>query len=143
MPTTRRLHLFDNFTSREVYQAYKNEMLLDIVPFIQYRHFNRLWRLKFNNVVIPRKVQMGVCFVCASLKSMAKSGRTNVEIKNYNTLLKEHLESHALERSKAMHHRQKALESWELYMCLIIDGMDQKKTCLPHFRRLPTDIEDE
>ena len=52
MPTTGRLHLSDNFTHCEVYQAYKDDMLLDNVHFIQYRHFNRLWRLKFNNVVI-------------------------------------------------------------------------------------------
>ena len=79
MPTTGRLYLSDNFTRREVYQ---------------YRHFNRLWRLQFNNVVIPRKVRMGVCSVCANLKSMATSGRTSdVEIKNYKTLLKEHQES--------------------------------------------------
>ena len=26
---------------------------------------------------------------------------------------------------------------------MIIDGMDQKKTCLPHFQRLPKDIGDE
>ena len=77
MPTTGRLHLSDNFTRREVYQAYKDNMLLDIVPFIQYQHFNRLWRLEFINVVIPHKVRMGVCSVCASLKSMAKSGRTD------------------------------------------------------------------
>ena len=70
---------------------------------------------------------MGVCSVCANLKSMAKHGRTDLEIKNFKTLLKEHWESQALER----------------YMWLIIDGMDQKKTCLPHFRRLPKDIGDE
>ena len=70
----------DYISRREVYQAYKDDMLLDIVPFIQYQHFNRLWRLQFNNVVIPRKVHMGVCSVCANLKSMAKSGRTDVEI---------------------------------------------------------------
>ena len=81
MPTTRRLHLSDNFTHHEVYQAYKDDMLLDSVPYIQYRHFNRLWRLEFNNVVILCKVQMGVCFVSTSLKSMAKSGRTDDEIK--------------------------------------------------------------
>ena len=69
---------------------------------------------------------------------MAKSGRTDVEIKNYKTLLKEHWESQVLERSKAMHHRQKALQSPEQ-----LDGMDQKKTCLPYFRRLPKDIGDE
>ena len=90
MPTTQRLHLSDNFTRHEVYQVYKDDMLLDNVHFIQYRHFNRLWRLMFNNVVIPGKLRMGVCSVCANLKSMAKSGRTDVEIKNYKTLLKEH-----------------------------------------------------
>ena len=74
---------------------------------------------------------------------MAKSGTTNEEINNYKNLLKEHQESEALERSKAMHHRQKVLQSLERYMCLIIDGMDQKKTCLPRFRRLPKDIGDE
>ena len=57
MPTTRRLHLSDNFTRHEVYQVYKDDMLLESVPYIQYRHFNRLWRLKFNNVVIPRKAE--------------------------------------------------------------------------------------
>ena len=74
---------------------------------------------------------------------MAKSGRTDVEIKKYKTLLKEHWENQALERSKAMYHHQKALQSPKRYICLIIDGMDQKKTCLPHFRRLPKDIGDE
>ena len=62
---------------------------------------------------------MGVCSICASLKSMAKSRRTDEEIKNYKTLLKECQESQALERSKAMHHRQKALQHPEQYMCLI------------------------
>ena len=81
---------------------------------------------------------MGVCFVCASLKSMAKSGRTDEEIKNYKTLLKEHQESQALERSKVMHHRQKALQSPERYMSLIIDGMDQKNDL---FATFPKDIE--
>ena len=143
MPTTGRLHLSDNFTRREVYQEYKDDMLSQGVPYIQYRHFNRLWRLQFNNVVIPRKVRMGVCSICASLKSMAKGGKSDDEIKNYKNLLKEHRESQALERSKAMHHRRKALQSPERYMCMIIDGMDQKKTCLPHFQRLPKDIGDE
>ena len=81
---------------------------------------------------ILRKVRMGVYSVCASFKSMAKSGSTNEELKNYKTLLKEHRESQVLERSKAMHHRKKALQHPEQYMCLIIDGMDQKNTCLPH-----------
>ena len=57
-------------------------------------------------------------------KAWKKGGRTDDEIKNYKNLLKEHLESQSLERSKAMHHRQKALQSSERYMCMIIDCMD-------------------
>ena len=143
MPTTGRLHLSDNFTQHEVYQEYKDDMLLQDVPYLNYRHFNRLWRLQFNNVIIPRKVRMGVCLVCVSLKSMAKGGKFADEIQNYKNLLKDHCESQALERSKAMRHNQKAHQSLEKYMCIIIDGMDQKKTCLPHFQRMPKDIGDE
>ena len=43
IPTIGRLHLLDNFTHHEVYQAYKDEMLLENVHYIQYQHFNRLW----------------------------------------------------------------------------------------------------
>ena len=118
-------------------------MLLQDVPYLNYRHFNRLWRLQFNNVIIPRKVRMGVSSVCASLKSFAKGGKSDDEIQNYKNLLKVHRESQALERSKALCHRQKAHQSPEKYMCIIIDGMDQKKTFLPHFQRMPKDIGDE
>ena len=55
---------------------------------------------------------------------MTKSGRNDEAIRNYKNILKEHRESQALERSKAMHYQQKALQSPEKYMCLIIDGMD-------------------
>ena len=86
---------------------------------------------------------MGVCLVCTSVKSMAKDGKSDDEIKNYKNLLKDHGESQELERSKVMRHHQKALQSPEKYMCIIIDKMDQKKTCLPHFQWMPKDIRDE
>ena len=86
---------------------------------------------------------MGVCSVCASLKSLAKGGKSDDEIQNYRNLLKAHHESQALERSKVMRHRQKVHQSPEKYMCIIIDGMDQKKTCLPHFQRMPKRFGDE
>ena len=84
-----------------------------------------------------------ICSICASLKSIAKGGRSDEEIRNYKILLKEHRESQSLEQSKPMHHRQKALQSLERYICMIIDRMNQKKTCLPHFQRHPKDFGDE
>ena len=74
MPIIGRLHLSHNFTHHEVYQMYKDVMLFEGVPYIQHRYFNRLWILQFNHVIIPRKVWMGVCSICASLKTMQKVG---------------------------------------------------------------------
>ena len=58
-------------------------------------------------------------------------------------LLQEHREAESLERKKVMHHTEKCLKKPKQYMCLMIDGMEQTKTCLPHMRRLPIDINDE
>ena len=66
MPPTWRLYLSNNIPCREVYQAYKDDMLLECLLDVQYQHFNQSWRLQFNNVVIPRKVRMIVCSICPS-----------------------------------------------------------------------------
>jgi hypothetical protein len=58
-------------------------------------------------------------------------------------LLKELRDIQAQERMKAAHHGEKALKSSSRYMCLMIDGIDQKETCLPHFARIPKDIANE
>ena len=56
---------------------------------------------------------MGVCSVCASLKSMTKSGTTDEEIKNYKNLLKEHRESPKLRTIDKKHfNHQKGTCAW-------------------------------
>ena len=91
MPTTGRLHLSDNYTRDELYQIYREEMQCQGERYIQYSQFTRLWNVRFDNVVIPRKVRMGVCSLCANLKSMIKAARYNDSQKeNYKQLLKEH-----------------------------------------------------
>ena len=144
MPTTGRLHLSDNYTREELFQIYKDDLQSKGERFIKYCQFTRLWKLKFDNVLIPRKVRMGVCAVCANLKSMIKATSVDdAQKEKYKAALTDHRNSQANERIKAMHHRDKALKSPGRYMCLMIDGMDQKKTCLPHFSRIPKDITDE
>ena len=144
MPTAGRHHLSDNYTRDELFQIYKDEMESASERHVHYIQFTRLWNTKFSNVVIPRKVRMGVCALCANLKSMIKAVKIeNVQKENYKRLLKEHRDVQAQERMKAMHHREKALKFPSRYMCLMIDGMDQKKTCLPHFSRIPKDIPEE
>ena len=78
---------------------------------------------------------MGVCVVCANLKSMIKGAKSDDSQKDiYKRSLIEHRNSQGKERIKDMHHRDKALKFPGRYMWLMIDGMDLKKTSLP---RLP------
>ena len=74
-----RLHLSDNYTRREVYDAYRSDMLMTSDKYVTYSQFTRLWSTQFTNVVIPRKVRMGYCSICANLKSIAKGAKTTKE----------------------------------------------------------------
>ena len=66
MPTTGRLHLSDNFTRKEIFQVYKSDMEKTEDKSVRYSQFTRLWNTEFDNVIIPRKVRMGVCSICAN-----------------------------------------------------------------------------
>eukprot|EP01018_Ginkgo_biloba_P024744 Gb_03948 [translate_table: standard] len=57
--------------------------------------------------------------------------------------LQEHREQQACERQKLYKHRKKCYDSPHKYMGLIIDGMDQKKTVLPHFAHIPKNMKEE
>ena len=143
MPTTGRLHLSDNYTRREVYYSYRSDMSNCGEKYVTYSQFTRLWSSHFSNVIIPRKVRMGYCSICANLKSVCKGAKTVTEKELNKKLLQDHRDAQALERKKAMHHREKSINYPTNYMCLMIDGMDQKKTCLPHLKRLPKDVNDD
>ena len=63
----------------EVFTCYKEDMLESNEQFASYSHFSRLWKNFFNNVKIPKKVRMGVCSVCANLKSRRQRATNSSE----------------------------------------------------------------
>ena len=79
MPTACKMHLSDNYTRREVYDVYRSEMVVSSNKLVTYNQFTRLWRTWFRNVIIPRKVHMGYCWICANLKSLAKGAKGSME----------------------------------------------------------------
>ena len=90
------------------------------------------------------KYTWGIVQYVQTLSVWLKGAKTVTMEKDINKkLLQDHQEAQALERRRAMHHRDKSMNKPKQYMCLMIDGMDQKKTCLPHLRRLPKDFDDE
>ena len=56
--------------------------------------------------------------------------------------LQEHHEHQTSERKKLYKHRKKCYDNPNKYLGLIIDGMDQKKTLLPHFFRMPKNLQE-
>lgn len=54
--------------------------------------------------------------------------------------LQEHHNQQISERKKLYKHRKKCYDNRNKYLGLIIDGVDQKKTLLPHFIRTPNNL---
>lgn len=57
-------------------------------------------------------------------------------------MLSKHRDQQSLEREKLAKHRKKCFSNPEKYMGIVIDGMDQKKTRLPHWPRPPKSIDE-
>jgi hypothetical protein len=57
--------------------------------------------------------------------------------------LQEHQNQQSSERKKLYKHRKKCYDSPNKYLGMIIDGMDQKKTLLPHFVHTPKNLQEE
>lgn len=55
--------------------------------------------------------------------------------------LREHRQQQAKEREKSSKHRMKCYANPHKYLQLSLDGMDQKKTELPHYKRLPKNLD--
>ncbi len=61
----------------------------------------------------------------------------------YTNLLNDHRKAQGVERLKLAKHREKCYRSPEKYLGICIDGMDQKKTELPHFLRCPKNMDEK
>jgi hypothetical protein len=57
--------------------------------------------------------------------------------------LQEHQNQQSSEREKLYKHRKKCYDAPNKYLGMIIDGMDQKKTLLPHFVHTPKNLQEE
>ena len=89
MPTSGRLHLSYNYTWREVYDAYRLDMLKSSDKYITYNQFTILWSTWFNNVVIPWGIVLFVQTSRAQLK-VPKQQRRRTSIKAYYRTIEKH-----------------------------------------------------
>ncbi|KAL3691760.1 hypothetical protein R1sor_005411 [Riccia sorocarpa] len=92
-------------------------------------------------VTIPTANKFSVCDFCELYKSKRDKGVTRIEKAEAAEALKLHRKQYAEERAVAGRHRWKALDSPKDCAYIPIDGMDQKKTALPHFSKQPKSVD--
>lgn len=133
LPNTCNIHLPPCSTKTHIYETMVMESQADFPDPLSQSHFLRLWREEARHIAIPKNCRFSKCNTCTLIK--IKLGETKDPQKR--KLLQEkrarHLRKQNLERQKYYKHQQKAKSYPNRYLSLIIDGMDQSKTQLPHF----------
>lgn len=86
----------------------------------------------------PKICAFSQCNLCNRLKTNIEKAESKIEKEKFRKLRQIHLEQAAAERRKYRKHWDKAKSlNPDKYMCMIIDGMTQNTTALPHFKRKP------
>ncbi|KAL3685992.1 hypothetical protein R1sor_004014 [Riccia sorocarpa] len=139
-PGDGKYHLPNNFTKKEVYDHYKTDMS-QMQSVLQYSSFKRYWLKYYPLVTIPTTNKFSVCDFCELYKTKRDKAVTKLEKAEAIEALQLHRKQHAEEQAAAGRRRWKALDTPKDCAYIQIDGMDQKKTVLPHFSKQPKSVD--
>ncbi|KAL3687180.1 hypothetical protein R1sor_013489 [Riccia sorocarpa] len=139
-PADGKYHLPNNFTKKEVYDHYRTDMV-QVRECLQYSSFKHYWVKFYPFVTIPTTNKFSVCDFCELYKSKRDKGVTSLEKAEAVEALKLHRKQQPEERAAAGRRHWKALDSPKDCAYIQIDGMDQKKTALPHFSKQPKSVD--
>ncbi|CAG2204723.1 unnamed protein product [Mytilus edulis] len=132
-PDKARLHLPPCLTKASLYEMYKDDMEEHGEQIISLSHFYWMWRHCVSYVSIPANSRLSKCNICTQIKTkMVETKDQNARMELRRTR-EQHLLKQSLERRKYYKHAHKARQHPDKYMSMIIDGMDQSKTEIPHF----------
>ena len=135
-PHTQELHLAF-VHRRQIYHAYKADMILQYQDSCSEQYFGKQFELKFPHVKIHAWKNFSQCTRCFELYGALEGNQDRVWLKEKRLLLEDHLVNVLTEKRKYWRHIQKARQDPTSYMCTILDGMDSNKSVLPHFPRVP------
>jgi len=94
--------------------------------------FSRVWKTRFRKVIIPKENKFMKCGVCVALKLCLQGTMDQDKRKNLAFKRRIHNEQQMAERRAYYANCLKAEQQPRRYLSLILDGMDQSKTNLPH-----------
>ncbi|XP_052820902.1 uncharacterized protein LOC128246640 [Mya arenaria] len=95
--------------------------------------FFKTWKSYFPPLKIKQSNSFSKCSTCVSLERQREKAGSAVERAKFSSLKDEHHERQQMERRYYYQKRDASRTQQETYLSLIIDGMDQAKTSLPHF----------
>ena len=96
-------------------------------------HFFKLWNKELHFLKIKKTNSFSKCNLCSILERRLQNTRNKHEIIQIREQRENHCERQMHERKLYYYKRNKAQKNPKKYLSIIIDGMDQSKTNLPHF----------
>ena len=101
-----------------------------------YSHFNNIWRSdsKLSKIICREHLPFAKCDFCIQHRAKAERKRTDTAVEMDNMALRLHLKD--IENEKMMYYSNRArARKWpDVYLSIIIDGADQSKHDMPHFK---------
>lgn len=106
-------------------------------PPLGQKHFLKLFRRHRLSFAVQKHKRFAQCADCHSLKSAIALSKSDAKVARYQALLDRHRQHVASTKAKYYKHCEKArgLRTKSGYLSIIIDGMDQNKTNVPHVVR--------
>ena len=129
MPNSNQIHI-DNCPIKTLYKQYADECIFKV----SYKVWKGIWSELFSHVKMRvYKSVTGKCKVCALLSGV-RSKFKHPSLKKMATELHElHRSFYMAERQAYYEKKREALENPDEVMSVILDGMAQSHTCLPHY----------
>ncbi|XP_019616724.1 PREDICTED: uncharacterized protein LOC109464227 [Branchiostoma belcheri] len=133
MPHKEEIWLPYNTRKVDIFNKYAEDCEDRSEPYCCLQSFLNMWKTFYPHVAIKKCSLFTKCTICVRLgRDLAKT-RDPVKRRKIKLKRQEHDARQMAERLAYYQRREAARQEPDKYLSLIIDGMDQAKTYLPHF----------
>eukprot|EP00058_Branchiostoma_floridae_P005491 XP_002590979.1 hypothetical protein BRAFLDRAFT_69470 [Branchiostoma floridae] len=133
MPHKEEIWLPYNTRKVDIYNKYAEECEDRLEPYCCPQSFNNMWKTFYPHVAIKKCSLFTKCTICVRLGRDLAKERDPVKRRKIKMERQEHDARQMAERLAYYQRREAARQEPDKYLSIIIDGMDQAKTYLPHF----------
>ncbi|KAK3261766.1 hypothetical protein CYMTET_29342 [Cymbomonas tetramitiformis] len=147
-PDKAETHLPQGMTKLDVYEKFVDD-LPEFEPLrfkVSESFWYRTWRMHFPDLKCPKICKFSECKICSKAKLHKQVAPAEMKVL-IEALFQAHRDDARAEREKYYKHLRKSSKAkgnpnWWKYTTMIIDGMTQRTTQLPHFKRMSSWVKD-